>query len=653
MPESVQASSDGTLGRGMAIVSAVSARWGCAPEGSGKVVWCDFPTEPPPGSEVDSRTAGSTADDASQSAAGEPSDGVAQVAVQEALEEALEEQTAPCWTVRIPDVAVGALRGFVVHLDEQLRELQLSSCSDRARFASLVEQIREWTGRPGDRALLRAQALAAADQGLKRVDVVMELSLAAVDGAARHVAAADEIDSRWRAGGLHVLKSSAADRGFRRWLLGELAAGVQRAAGVAAPAPRRFETALVEEVDRLSLRLRQREALDDVPSPRRDWMPPADTGSTFERLMDAAPDAMVAVDSSGVIRLVNRQTEVLFGYARHELVGRAVEILIPESFRGVHPSHRVGYAADPQTRPMGAGLELSGRRRDGSRFPADISLSWIDTEAGPLATAAVRDTTSWRAAREALRVSRQIAEVLQRSLLDIVPGQVGDLAVAVRYHPAQSSATVGGDWHHVFPLETGSVGISVGDVGGKGIEAAATMGRLRTTLSAIAADEPSPGVVLSKVNRMLCRLAGQARDDPDAPHDSDLMATAVYGRIDLAAREFVYAVAGHPGPIVIDGTSGRARLPEPEPNLPLGLEPDTVFHEERLQLPAHGVLLAYTDGLFERRDTPLQESLDALVDQATGLAGSSVDEIADALLGTAIHTQPGRADDIALVVTGW
>jgi PAS domain S-box-containing protein len=556
------------------------------------------------------------------------------------------------WTVRVPDVAVGPLRDFVLHVDAQLRELRVCDRTERTRFASLVEQIRDWTGRPDDRALLRAQALTAVESGLQRMDVVMDLSMTAVEGAARHVAAADEIDSRRRVDGLPVLESSAAERAFRRWLLGELAAGVQRAAGAAGPAPRRLEATLAEEVDRLTIRLRQREALDDVPMPRRDGATSAEAGSTFERLMDAAPDAMVAVDRSGVIRLVNRQTEVLFGYARHELVGRAVEILIPEPFRGVHPSHRARYAADPQTRPMGAGLELSGRRRDGSRFPADISLSWIDTEAGPLATAAVRDTTSWRAAREALRQSRQIAEVLQRSLLDVVPARVGGLDVAVRYQPAQSSATVGGDWHHVFPLDGGPVGVSVGDVGGKGIEAAATMGRLRTTLSAIAADEPSPGIVLSKVNRMLCRLASQTRDAPGRC-DHDLLATAMYGRLDPRTGEFVYAVAGHPGPIVIDAAGGPARLHEPEPNVPLGLAPDTVFHEERLQLPAQGMLLAFTDGLFERRDTPLQQSLDALVNQVTDLSGRSVDQIADTLLKVATATGPDRADDIALVVTGW
>src|SRR5680860_1782832 len=102
---------------------------------------------------------------------------------------------------------------------------------------------------------------------------------------------------------------------------------------------------------------------------------------SFEGLLEAAPDAMVGVDQAGVIRFVNRQTESLFGYDRTDLVGQSIEMLVPESFRQVHPAYRAGYFADPKTRPMGAGLELTGRRRDGTEFPVDVSLSSIDTEA--------------------------------------------------------------------------------------------------------------------------------------------------------------------------------------------------------------------------------------------------------------------------------
>src|ERR1700691_6713890 len=95
-------------------------------------------------------------------------------------------------------------------------------------------------------------------------------------------------------------------------------------------------------------------------------------------LLEVAPDATVCVDSSGRIVLVNAQAERLFGYPRDELAGQPVEILVPDAFKAAHPGLRAGYATDPRPRLMGAGLELSGRRRDGTTLPAAIALSSLD-----------------------------------------------------------------------------------------------------------------------------------------------------------------------------------------------------------------------------------------------------------------------------------
>jgi two-component system, cell cycle sensor histidine kinase and response regulator CckA len=120
----------------------------------------------------------------------------------------------------------------------------------------------------------------------------------------------------------------------------------------------------------------------------------------FTGLLEAAPDAMVCVDGDGRIALVNAQAELLFGYGKDELIGQLVDMLVPDAVRPVHPRRRAGYVADPLPRPMGAGVELAGRRRDGSTFPAEISLSAIDTDEGILVTAAVRDVSERLEAQE-------------------------------------------------------------------------------------------------------------------------------------------------------------------------------------------------------------------------------------------------------------
>ena len=122
----------------------------------------------------------------------------------------------------------------------------------------------------------------------------------------------------------------------------------------------------------------------------------------FQGLLESAPDAIVVVDAGGLIRLVNRQTERLFGYSRSELVGQPVERLIPPRLAGHHPDLRGGFFLHPSVRAMGANLELAARRKDGSEFPVDISLAPLETEEGPVVSAAVRDVTERKRAEMAL-----------------------------------------------------------------------------------------------------------------------------------------------------------------------------------------------------------------------------------------------------------
>lgn|ERR1035437_247500 len=133
----------------------------------------------------------------------------------------------------------------------------------------------------------------------------------------------------------------------------------------------------------------------------------ARTERRFRELLEAAPDAIIEIDRDGRIVLLNLVTEKMFGYNREELLGKAVELLVPEGVRAGHARYRESYWNHPATRPMGSGLSLEGCRRDGTRFPVEISLSPVRSEEGLRITAVIRDTSERKRAEDQLRAMRE------------------------------------------------------------------------------------------------------------------------------------------------------------------------------------------------------------------------------------------------------
>jgi PAS domain S-box-containing protein len=235
--------------------------------------------------------------------------------------------------------------------------------------------------------------------------------------------------------------------------------------------------------------------------------------------------------------------------------------------------------------------------------------------------------------REVYEREHTIAETLQRSLLPERLPRIEGLEIAARYLPAGMGAAIGGDWYDALERPDGRVALVVGDVVGHGLRAAATMGQLRNAFRAYGLAENSPAEVMAKVNRLV--MTGE----------DEAMATVLYLVLDRESGEVSFASAGHPPPLVLapDGVSflegGRA--------VPIGAVEPGVFREATAVLPEDASLLLYTDGLVERRDEPLEQSLDALADAAERAEGG-LEGLCDAVLAGVMGTRvPG--DDVALL----
>lgn len=257
-----------------------------------------------------------------------------------------------------------------------------------------------------------------------------------------------------------------------------------------------------------------------------------------------------------------------------------------------------------------------------------------------LAAQAVDRIRARRSEQDAMRIIQGWSETLQRSLLTAPPAQAG-MAVAVRYQPAAQEAQVGGDWYDAFVTPDGGTTLVVGDVSGHDRDAAAAMGQVRNILRGVAQTlDAAPGAVLAALDQAMAGLQVTA------------LATAVLCQVTPpdergdGARVLRWSNAGHPPPLLVQ-PDGEAELLVRDPDLLLGLQPDTLRHDHRTLLRPGATLLLYSDGLVERRDQSLDVGLERLRAAAAGTQAMPVETLCDVLLGRLAQS---AEDDVALLV---
>ncbi|WP_258723627.1 SpoIIE family protein phosphatase [Cellulomonas sp. NS3] len=341
--------------------------------------------------------------------------------------------------------------------------------------------------------------------------------------------------------------------------------------------------------------------------------------------LDGGANAAVrrALESSEVIGVESGATEAIAGSLRSAEAREVVRTLAPDS--------ATMFALRGRGRTTGIITLFNGADR-GPISPDDLeTVREVAARAG-LALDNLR----------LYREQRSLAEGLQRSLLT-APARPDHLQIAVRYVPAAEAAQVGGDWYDAFLQHTGQAVLVIGDVMGHDTNAAAAMGELRSVLRGVAlASGGGPAAVLTQVDEALHALR------------SPTIATAVVARVEqtpdqLARGEHTvrWSNAGHPEPIVLQPDGHAAPLAGAGSNLLLGVQHTAARTESTATLPEGSTLLLFTDGLVERRDEPLPESLRRLMDTLEALHDRALEELCDQVLRTMLATTP--RDDVALV----
>jgi serine phosphatase RsbU (regulator of sigma subunit) len=629
------ASVSNMTGRGLALVGAIAARWGVerVPAG-GKTVWAELVSP------------GAT-----------PSD---QFDVDDMLLAWDDELPAgpERFTVVLGDVPTDLLIEAKAHVDNVAREFLLAAASGTTvdaevpqHLADLIESV--VIGFAEARDAIKRQALAAARRGDPRTRLTLHLPLSAADAGVAYLAALDEADEYSRAARLLTLETPPEHRLFRHWYVEAVVTQLrQLAAGQPAQPVIGFEERLVEEIRRLfeSQRVSDRAArLQRATAALARARTPEDVASVV------VSEGVAALGASGGGLLVPSSDGVhlalpgvvgygidLIGALREERMdaplpaatalrtGEAVWLESPEERDEKFPALR-GFEAS--TISMCAVPLIIGDRSLGAlRFSfASRKLFDDDERAFVLALAALTAQTLHRT--EVYEAERRAALELQRALLPRDPVAIPGWQVATYYSPA-GDQEASGDFYDVLPIADDRIVAVVGDVMGRGVEAAAAMAQIRSTIRAYAIADPDPVSVFAAVDNFFARL------------DLEQLVTVIYMVADSDNDVVHIANAGHLSPLIVDAAG--CRVVKTEAGTPFGVNgvPREVV---TVTLPPGSALVAITDGLVERRGEDIDEGIARIVEASSSAFGWDADTLLSHVVRVAAAERM-HDDDVTVLV---
>ena len=386
----------------------------------------------------------------------------------------------------------------------------------------------------------------------------------------------------------------------------------------------------------------------------RDVSEKADLISAFghsearlKAIVESANDAIITTDADGRVLLWNQRATKLFGYSYDEMIGRPLDVIIPERFREAHRGRQRHVAEGGDTRVIGHTVELAALHRDSYEFPIELSLAMWESKGDRFFSGIIRDITVRKEAEEVLRLAKErmecelnVAADIQMSMLPLefpaFPSRQ-EFSVHAILEPARE---VGGDFYDFFLIDDSHLCFCVADVSDKGVPAALFMAVTKTLINAHASLDSSPATILTAVNDELCLR-----------NESSMFVTLFLCILDLKSGSLTYTNAGH-NPQYIKTNRGKVIALDNRHGPVAGAVPCVEYGEDRSQLDPGDYVVLFTDGITEAMNSSHESySEEALELLLTELTLESAEQ-ATALIFASVSDHVGSAeqsDDITVL----